>query len=156
MYEEPETDEDQNQTEIVAFTMSDQAFCFEIDHVLEIRGWSETTTLPHAPEYVMGMMNLRGVVLPVVDLSARMGLGTTRPTERHVIIIALIAGKNVGFLVDSVSNILTVNREDLQPTPEVASSQTTSFLRGIYTLDDVILRDIDLQNILLSPDQVAA
>lgn len=151
----PETHDD-TLSEIVTFTISGQAYCFDIGNVLEIRGWTETTTLPHAPEYVMGMMNLRGNVLSVVDLSLRLGLGATQPTSRHVIIIASVDGKSVGFLVDGVSDILTVDQGDLQSTPDVSSARTAAFLRGVYSVDDSIVREIDLHQILRSAEQAAA
>lgn len=86
-----------NRVEIVCFTVEDRDFSIEISHVLEIRGWTSTTTLPHAPDFVVGMMNLRGTVLPVVDLSLRLGFGKTEPGKRHVIIIAQIDHKIIGF-----------------------------------------------------------
>ena len=119
----------------VSFAISEQAFCLDIGHVLEIRGWTTTTTLPHAPDYVIGMMNLRGNVLPVVDLSMCLGLGKTVPESRHVIIIACINEKTVGFLVDAVSNILTVNAADMQSTPDVSSERTAAFIKGVYMVE---------------------
>ena len=134
--------------EIVSFTIGQQSFCIEINHVLEIRGWTQTTVLPHAPEYVIGMMNLRGTVLPVVDLSLRLGLGKTIPQVRHVIIIAQIGDKTTGLLVDSVSDILTVGLNEIRPTPDVASEKTAAFIKGVYTLDDNLVRAIDVHQVL--------
>lgn len=142
--------------EIVSFAISDQAFCLDIGHVLEIRGWTTTTTLPHAPDYVIGMMNLRGTVLPVVDLSMQLGLGRTEPESRHVIIIALVNEKTVGFLVDAVSNILTVNTADLQSTPDVSSERTASFIKGVYMIEETIVRAIDIHQILHQEEASAA
>ena len=142
--------------EIVSFTICEQAFCLDIGHVLEIRGWTTTTTLPHAPDYVIGMMNLRGNVLPVVDLSMRLGLGKTEPESRHVIIIAFIDNKTVGFLVDAVSNILTVNAADLQSTPDVSSEKTAAFIKGVFMVEDTIVRAIDVHQILFQDEEAAA
>lgn len=148
MSEQATKDQTDNRIEIVSFAIGDQAFCLDIGHVLEIRGWTNTTTLPHAPDYVVGMMNLRGAVLPVIDLSMRLGLGKTIPESRHVIIIAHIDEKSVGFLVDAVSNIITVNTDEIKPTPEVSSSKTTAFIRGVYTLEETIVRAIDVHQIM--------
>lgn len=142
--------------EIVTFRVGQQAFCLEIAHVLEIRGWTETTTLPHAPDYVIGMMNLRGSVLPVIDFSRRLGLGPTELTSRHVIVIARIDNKSVGFVVDAVSDILSVHTEELQPTPDVASVKTQSFIKGVYLRDDMIIRAIDAPALLPQDEHVAA
>ncbi|MBY5990350.1 chemotaxis protein CheW [Roseovarius atlanticus] len=133
---------------MVCFTVEDQDFSIEISHVLEIRGWTSTTTLPHAPDFVVGMMNLRGTVLPVVDLSLRLGFGKTEPGKRHVIIIAQIDDKIVGFLVDAVSDIITVDEAQMQATPDVSSSRTQAFIRGVHSLDDKLVRAIDVREVL--------
>ncbi len=148
MSEQATKEQTDERIEIVSFAIGEQAFCLDIGHVLEIRGWTSTTTLPHAPDYVVGMMNLRGAVLPVIDLSMRLGLGKTIPESRHVIIIAHIDEKSVGFLVDAVSNIITVNTDEIKATPEVSSSKTAAFIRGVYTLDDTIVRAIDVHQIM--------
>ncbi|WP_270728826.1 chemotaxis protein CheW [Shimia sp. Alg240-R146] len=156
MSDQTNEEQTEDRIEIVSFTIGEQAFCLNIGHVLEIRGWTSTTTLPHAPDYVVGMMNLRGAVLPVMDLSMRLGLGKTVPESRSVIIIAHIDKKSVGFLVDAVSNILTVNQADMQPTPEVSSARTAAFIRGVYTMDDTIVRAIDVHQIMPQDNLVAA
>lgn len=156
MTEQTPEEQTADRIEIVSFTIGEQAFCLDIGHVLEIRGWTSTTTLPHAPEYVVGMMNLRGAVLPVMDLSMRLGLGKTVPESRSVIIIAHIDKKSVGFLVDAVSNILTVNPAEMQPTPEVSSAKTAAFIKGVYTLDETIVRAIDVHQIMPQEHMVAA
>lgn len=156
MSEQATQEQADDRIEIVSFAIGEQAFCLDIGHVLEIRGWTSTTTLPHAPDFVVGMMNLRGAVLPVIDLSMRLGLGKTIPESRHVIIIAHIDEKSVGFLVDAVSNIITVNTAEMQPTPEVSSSKTTAFIRGVYTLEDTIVRAIDVHQIMPQENMNAA
>ena len=138
----PNTDADLS--EIVAFAIGDQSFCLEIEHVVEIRGWAKSTILPHAPDYVVGLMNLRGHVLPVADLSMRLGLGPTAPTPRHVIIITQIDDRTIGLLVEAVSDILSVHEDDMKPTPDVASSKTRAFIKGVYTISDKLVRAIDV------------
>jgi purine-binding chemotaxis protein CheW len=137
-----------NQREIVSFTVNGQAFCIDVRNVLEIRGWAPTTALPHAPDYVNGLMNLRGTVLPVLDLSRRLGLAHVKPSSRHVIIIVRPEDMTVGFLVESVSDILTVNTEDMTPTPDVNSEATKSFIEGIFTHGDQLIRAIDVRCIM--------
>lgn len=137
-----------NQREIVSFRVAAQDYCIDIGHVREIRGWSETTRLPHTPDYVKGVMNLRGNVIPVIDLSHRLGLGRTEPTERHVIVITAWGDSTVGLLVDAVSDIMTVSSEQMRPTPEVASSTAREFIEGVFAVEDTLIRAIDLQRIL--------
>jgi purine-binding chemotaxis protein CheW len=136
------------QREIVSFRVAQQDFCIDIGSVREIRGWTPTTVLPHAPEYITGVMNLRGAVLPVVDLSARLGLGPTEPSPRHVIIIAMIDGNTVGLLVDAVSDILTVASDEIKPTPDVAAGPAKALVEGVLAVEDRLIRLIDLDRVL--------
>src|SRR5882724_7312205 len=101
--------------ELMAFRIGAQEFCVDIVSVREIRGWTPATALPHSPIFVRGVINLRGVVLPIVDLAARLGLASVEPTLRHVIIVAQIGQQIVGLLVDAVSEILTVTDDMIQP-----------------------------------------
>src|SRR4051794_18257547 len=94
--------------ELIAFRVADQEFCVDIMQVRDIRGWTPTTAIPHSPHYVRGLINLRGAVLPVIDLAARFGLPLTAPTSRNVIVFAETKRQTVGLLVDAVSDILTV------------------------------------------------
>jgi len=136
------------QREIVSFRVARQDFCIDIGSVREIRGWTPTTVLPHAPEYITGVMNLRGAVLPVVDLSARLGLGPAEPSPRHVIIIAMIGTNTVGLLVDAVSDILTVPSDQIKPTPDVAAGPAKTLVEGVIAVDERLIRLIDLDRVL--------
>ncbi len=136
------------QHELIAFRIGGQEFCLDIMSVRDIRGWTPATPLPHAPSYVRGVINLRGAVLPVVDLSARLGFPAAEPTARHVIIVARVEGKSLGLLVDGVSDILTVTEEAIQPTPEVASDMARLFIRGVIAIDGRMISLITLQSVL--------
>lgn len=143
-------------SEIVTFAVGKQGFCIEIEHVLEIRGWTKTTVLPHAPEYVVGLMNLRGNVLPVIDLSLRLGLGKTETTPRHVIIITHVEDRTLGLLVEAVSDIVSVRDGEMKPTPDVASTQTRTFIRGVYSVAESLVRAIDVHQVVPKADGIAA
>lgn len=134
--------------EVVAFRVSDQDFCFDLTSVREIRGWTETTMLPHAQSYIKGVINLRGAVVPVIDLSERLGLGTTEPGPRHVIIIALFEQQTVGLLAEVVSDILTVSERDIQPIPEMIDEAVRRFISGVLVVDDRMIRKMDMTMIL--------
>lgn len=136
------------QREIVAFLVAGQDFCIDIGHVREIRGWTPTTALPHAPSYIKGVMNLRGTVLPVIDLSDRLGLGVTDPSPRHVIVIALLGRRTVGLLVEAVSDIMSLPPADLKPTPDIASAEAKTFVQGVFTSQDRLIRVIELARVL--------
>jgi len=149
MAEPMETDAD-DVSELIAFRIAEQDFCFNIMAVREIRGWSPATVIPHAPDYVRGVINLRGAVVPIVDLAQRLGLNVPEPTSRNVIIITQIDGPIVGLLVDAVSDILSVSKEEVQATPDVAA-EAGGFVSGIITRDESMIRMIELAGILPPP-----
>jgi purine-binding chemotaxis protein CheW len=134
--------------ELVAFRVDSQEYCVDIMSVREIRGWTPATAIPQSPDYVRGVINLRGSVLPIVDLASRFGLKPPEPTARHVIIIAQIGKQVIGLLVDAVSDILTVLSEKIQPTPDVASDVARSFVRGVLAIEGRMISLIDLDNVL--------
>ena len=134
--------------EIVSFRVKDQDFCIDIGHVREIRGWSPTTLLPHAPPHVKGLMNLRGNVIPVIDLGRRLGLGETEPTPRHVIVITVCGSGTVGLLVEAVSDIVDVDEETRQPAPETGQGSAAGCVEGVYTVEDALIRALDLPKVI--------
>ena len=134
--------------EFIAFRIDDQEFCVDILSVREIRGWTPATPLPQSPAFVRGVINLRGSVLPIVDLGARLGLAITEPTVRHVIIVTRIADRMVGLLVDAVCDILTIARSALQPTPDVSCEFVRNFVTALIAVEGRMLSLISLDGIL--------
>jgi purine-binding chemotaxis protein CheW len=124
--------------------------------VREIRGFAPATPLPQSPAFVRGVINLRGAVLPIIDLSARLGFPPAEPTARHVIMVVQVGHQTVGLLVDAVSDILTVASESIQPTPDVASEMTKSFVRGVLAIDGRMISLIALDNVLPAMESEAA
>src|SRR5471032_722247 len=100
--------------ELITFRVGEQDFCVEATNVKEIRGWAPATLLPDSPAYVRGVTNLRGAILPIVDLAARLDLAQTEPTARHVVIVVWIGKRLVGLLVDAVCDIITVSNDLLE------------------------------------------
>jgi purine-binding chemotaxis protein CheW len=142
--------------ELISFRIGAQEFCVDIMAVREIRGWTSATPIPHSPNYVRGVINLRGAVLPIVDLAARLGFAITEPTARSVIIVAHIGDRTVGLLVDAVSDILTVSDEVIQPTPDVTCDTVKAFVKGILAVDDRLISLISLDRVLPDLDAEAA
>jgi purine-binding chemotaxis protein CheW len=134
--------------ELMAFRIGAQEFCIDIVSVREIRGWTPATALPHSPQFVRGVINLRGAVLPIVDLSARLGLESVDPSSRHVIIVAQVGRQIIGLLVDAVSEILTVAEGTVQPTPDVASEMAKTFVRGVLAVNGRMISLVALDEIL--------
>ena len=113
----------------------------------EIRSYDAVTRLPDAPDYIKGVINLRGTIVPIFDLRARFGDGQTSPTKNHVVVVMSVGDKWVGILVDAVSDILTVNRDDIHNVPE-GNSIDTELLNGIVTHDSRMVGLIDLQAVV--------
>lgn len=99
--------------ELIAFRLGQQEFCLDVMNVREIRGWTPVTPLPHAPSYMLGVINLRGTVLPIIDLSARMGFAPAEPSTRHAIMVVEMGKQVIGFLVDAVSEIFSGKDDDI-------------------------------------------
>lgn len=133
--------------EIVSFRLSEQDFCIDIMNIREIRGWTPPTPLPHSPDYVRGLINLRGSVLPIVDLSRRLGLATREATSRDVIIVVMADDQLIGLVVDGVSDILTVKQEEFQPTPSVGTDNAQGYVQGIMAVEGRMIRLLDLKRV---------
>jgi purine-binding chemotaxis protein CheW len=134
--------------EVIVFRIGIQEFCVDIMSVREIRGWTPATVLPRSPSYVRGVINLRGAVLPIIDLAARLEFSAATATTRHVIVVVQIAGQVVGLLVDAVSDILTLNESQIQPTPAVASESARAFVCGLIALEGRMVNLLRLDNVL--------
>ncbi len=145
-----------HERELIAFRIGAQEFCVNIMAVREIRGWTPATPLPRSPSFLRGVINLRGAVLPIVDLAARLGFDPTSPTQRHVIIVAQVAHQIIGLLVDAVSDILTVNDDAIQPPPDVASEMVRTFVQGLLAMEGRMVSLISLDHVLPKAELEAA
>jgi len=131
--------------ELITFEVEGQVFGLDIMSIREIRAWSPTTRLPRVPSYVAGVVNLRGTVLPVIDLAARLGWHATEPTPRHAIIVTQLGAQIGGWIVDSVSDIVTVPDNALQPPPPTSGRDTVvPFLDGLAAIDDQMVMVLNL------------
>ena len=141
------TTADDTSHEFITCRLGEDEYCVNIMAVREIRGWTPATKLPHAPPFVCGVINLRGSVLPVIDLSARLGLGETQPKDRSVFIIVHLADQTVGLLVDAVSDILCADHEQMHATPSVASETAREFVDGLITVGKRMIRILNLDKL---------
>ena len=142
--------------ELIAIRIGAQEFCVDVMCVREIRGWTPATPLPQSPPFVRGVINLRGTVLPIVDLAARLGFAATEPSARHAIVVAQIGHQVVGLLVEGVSDIFTVTDDKIQPTPDVASEMAKKFVRGVIAMDGRMISLIALDSVLPAAELQAA
>lgn len=137
----------QNTLQLIAFSIGEQTYGVEITTVREIRAWNGATPLPNTREYVRGVINLRGTIVPIFDLRARFGEGQTSPTKNHVVVVMSVGEKWVGILVDAVSDILTVPKDDIHAVPE-GNSVDSELLNGIVTHDGRMVGLIDLHSVV--------
>jgi len=141
--------------ELISFQVGGQDFCVDAMSVKEIRGWTPATLLPDSPPCVRGVINLRGAVLPIVDLAARLALPDAEPTSRHVVIVVWIGSRLVGLLVDAVHDISTVPRDDLRPAPSLRSEVLDWLITAVFTINGRTLALLALDQILPSLDELA-
>ena len=125
--------------ELISFEIADQEFCIDIRNVREIRGWTPATAIPQTPDYIRGVINLRGTVIPVVDLRNRLGLGRTEPSSRHVIVVIHDEARIAGLLVDGVQETFQVDAELMQPPPAMDSMAADRFVDAILPLEGRML-----------------
>lgn len=143
-------------SELVSIAVGGQLYAIDIMSVREIRGWTASTPLPHAPPHVLGMINLRGAILPVVDLSARLGLGRSAPTGSSVVVVAQINDRQVGLVVEAVCDILTVEEGMLQDPPDTGSAEVRDFVQGVMSTDEGIVSVLVLDQVLPTDLKTAA
>lgn len=117
--------------QFLTFQLQDEEYGLEILRVQEIKGYSKVTPLPNTPPEVKGVMNLRGTVVPVIDLRTRFGLRAAEYTRFTVIIVVTVGAKVVGLVVDAVSDVLNVASREMVPPPDLGSGVDTSFMTGI-------------------------
>jgi purine-binding chemotaxis protein CheW len=134
----------QPEAEFVSFFAGGQSFSLSITRVREIRRWSPVTALPNTGKDLLGVMNLRGSVIPIYDLAARMGLPATAECARNVIVVATDDQQTVGLLVEAVSEIVSIDPARIQDTSEIRLESARKFVTGVITVDEGMTRVIDL------------
>lgn len=142
--------------ELITFEVGDQLFGLDITAIREIRAWSPVTRLPEAPGFVAGVVNLRGVILPVIDLSARLGWNETEATSRHAIIVTQIDNQMFGLIVHSVSDIVTVPSDALQSPPANLDDAALACLEGMVPSDGHIIMILNARAISDAGVSIAA
>ena len=136
--------------EFISFSIGEDQYGVAIMSVREIKGWSGVTHLPKQPDYVRGVLNLRGVMVPIIDLRCRFGQGLTDASAMHVVIIVQIGDKVVGLLADRVLDIVSFEASKIQKVPSVGGAEQADFLSGLITIDDAMIALIDLEHLLSS------
>ena len=142
--------------QLVSFTVGNEEYGVDIMAVREIRAWSETTPLPNTPDVVRGVINMRGAIVPIFDLRARFGMQRTEPTKYNVVIIVSVSSRIVGILVDAVSDIITINEDEIRAMPSMEQVNGIGFMEGLITVGERMVGLIELERMSPGPMLEAA
>lgn len=134
--------------ELISFEIAGQEFCIDIRAVREIRGYTASTPLPHSPPYILGVINLRGAIMPVLDLRTRLGLGRTEASSRHVIVVVQHGERMAGLLVDAVQETFVVEESLLQPRPPVETTSDEVFVDAIMAIEGRMLSRLVIESLM--------
>ena len=138
--------------EYLAFTLGQEEYGIDILKVQEIRGYETVTAIANAPEFIKGVVNLRGVIVPIIDMRIRFNLGTPRYDQFTVVIILNIGGRILGMVVDSVSDVTTLTPQQIKPAPQMGAAFEADYLLGLGTLDQRMLILVDIDKLMSSAD----
>lgn len=138
--------------EFLTFTLGPEEYAIDILKVQEIRGYDAVTSIAGAPPFIKGVINLRGTIVPIVDLRIKFGLGKVEYTPTTVVIILNLPGRTVGIVVDSVSDVVALGSQQIRPAPEFAARVNANCIVGLGALDERMLIVVDIERLMLSPD----
>jgi purine-binding chemotaxis protein CheW len=139
-------------SQFLTFSLGQEEYGIELLKVQEIKGYSAITPIPNTPPHIKGVMNLRGAVIPIVDLRIRFGMEAIEYTKFHVIIVINVGTKVMGLLVDAVSDVLNVGAEDIRPAPDFGAHADTRFISGMASTGDKMAVLLDLDTLLSEAD----
>ncbi|MBC3932489.1 chemotaxis protein CheW [Undibacterium curvum] len=138
--------------EFLSFTLGNEEYGIDIQRVQELRGYEAVTRIANAPDFMKGVMNLRGVIVPIIDMRMKFSLGSPVYDQFTVVIIITIQGQTLGMAVDSVSDVITLTQDQIRPAPEMGSSIDADFLIGLAPLEDRMLILMDIERFMTSTD----
>jgi purine-binding chemotaxis protein CheW len=146
------SDEVGHAQEYLTYTLGPEEYAIDILKVQEIRGYEPPTTIANAPDFLKGVINLRGTIVPIVDLRIKFKVGKADYTPFTVVIILNIGSRVVGIVVDSVSDVTMLRQEQIRPAPEFAATVDTRYINGLCTLDERMLIVVDIERLMLSSE----
>ena len=138
--------------EFLTFTLGKEEYGIEILKVQEIRSYEAVTTIANSPEFIKGVVNLRGTIVPIVDMRIKFNLGDVDYTQFTVVIILNVAGRVVGMVVDSVSDVISLGTEQIRPAPDFSSSFDIKYITGLGTVDKRMLILVDIEKLMSASD----
>ena len=137
-------------SEFLTFTLGSEEYGMDILKVQEIRGYDAVTTIANTPEFIKGVINLRGTIVPIVDLRIKFHLGTVEYNQLTVVIILNLGHRVVGIVVDSVSDVLALTPEQIRPAPDLSAGLDTRYLMGLGTVGERMLILVDIEKLMSS------
>ena len=138
--------------EVVTFKLGEEEYGIDIQKVQELRGYDAVTRIANAPEYIKGVVNLRGIIVPIIDMRIKFALGTPSYDQFTVVIVLNIGGRVVGMVVDSVSDVIELKPEQIRPAPDFSSSFDTKYITGLGTVDERMLILMDIERLMSASD----
>ncbi|MEQ1527657.1 MAG: chemotaxis protein CheW [Gallionella sp.] len=136
--------------ELLTFTLGSEEYAIDILKVQEIRGYDTVTAIVNAPAFIKGVINLRGVIVPIVDMRIKFNLGSPTYDQQTVVIVLNVAGRVVGMVVDGVSDVITLKPDDIKPAPEFGAGMDTRYLQGLGTAGERMLILVDIEKLMTS------
>lgn len=144
--------EDDNRHEYLLFRLGEEDYGIEILKVQEIRNYDRVTRIANTPDFIRGVTNLRGVIVPIIDLRIKFALESTTIGDSTVVIVVNLANRVVGIVVDGVSDVLSLTTDQIRPAPEFSPTLSTEYMIGLGTLDDQMLILVDIERLLNSKE----
>ncbi len=136
--------------EYLTFVLADESYGIDILKVQEIRGYDAVTKIANTPAFIKGVVNLRGLIVPIVDLRIKFGLGKVVYDEFTVVIILNLSGRVVGIVVDGVSDVKNLKGSDLRSVPDIVASIDTAYITGLATVDEKMFILVDIERLMTS------
>lgn len=138
-------------SQFLTFSLGDELYGVDILRVQEIKGYTAVTRIPNTPAHIKGVLNLRGTIVPIVELRTKFGMPTIEYTMFTVIVVVVVQDKVMGLVVDAVSDVLNIERKDIQPPPEFGNKVDVSFISGIGKSGDRLVSLLDIDRLLVDP-----
>jgi len=143
---------DTNGSQFLTFQLGEELYGVDILRVQELKGYTTVTKIPNTPSYIKGVMNLRGTIVPIIELRVMFGMETVDYTMLSVIVVVVVRDRIMGLVVDSVSDVLNISKKDIQAPPEFGTKVDVSFLNGIAKCGDKLVALLNIDRLLTDGD----
>lgn len=138
--------------EYLTFNLGQEEYGIDILKVQEIRGYDAVTKIANSPEFIKGVINMRGIIVPIIDMRVKFNLGQAEYNQFTVVIILNIAGRVVGLVVDGVSDVIAIGSDKISPPPEFGAVMDTDYIEGLATLDERMVILVDIERLMTSSE----